>query len=212
MRNNIAVGLLIQVFCLCLIETSCGRDDTRYFIKNGDTTGENKADSGTGTKSETDFDTDTDTIDAGKINEHDSFDRLCPMESLGSDLPMSIIGTTLEGVNLISPTTACSFFSNAPERTYGFQAPMEGLYRFRIIDAISIDPVLYLLANDCRGEIIACNDNSLESNLPELNVCLQQGQTVIVIVDEADKEIGGFTLKIDLEDSAGGSSCDLTNL
>lgn len=117
----------------------------------------------------------------------------CPETDLGSALPVSVSGSTTDGVSLLSG--GCGG-ADTPERTFLYTAPATGAY---VIDTFgsSFDTVLYVRDVTCGGTELACNDNGFSSSAQsQLMVELAAGQSVVIVVDGAYGSSGDFTLNI----------------
>src|SRR5262249_8562666 len=83
----------------------------------------------------------------------------CPQVNLGSTLPVSVSGTTVNGVNQITPASCGG--QDAPDVTYLYTAPLTGTYTIDTCGS-SLDTVLSVRASTCTGAELpqACNDDA----------------------------------------------------
>ncbi len=117
---------------------------------------------------------------------------VCPDEDLGSELPVSVDGTTLGAENSVVPS--CGDVSS-PDHTYLWTAPATGLYNFDLAGS-SYDTVLQLRDGSCAGPELACNDNNGFAGLQSrVSASLSEGQTVAVSIDGRGAS-GAYTLVI----------------
>lgn len=109
----------------------------------------------------------------------------CVDEDLGSE-----VGFVYQGTNSSQDDTwpsSCQF-TNGPgggaDTLLSWSAPDAGTYRFRVetSEYATYDAVLSLL-EDCGGPEFACNDDARGSTDPTLVRDLQQGESVILVVD-----------------------------
>jgi len=100
------------------------------------------------------------------------------VEDLGSTVPQSVLGISLEGLN-DDLDSACSN-AGGPDRAYTFTAPAAGGYRFDT-QGSGGDPVLAIL-NDCGGPELACNDDTVALQ-SQLDIVMEAGETVTIFLD-----------------------------
>jgi hypothetical protein len=132
-----------------------------------------------------------------------------------------IRGATIGAQNQVDPLCAGR---GAPEAVYRFKAPERAIYHFIVEDDSQpyMDPVLSILDGEtCAGDVLACNDDNVVEGDEEFarrsaraSVVLQRGQTVLVVVDGAEKSAGDFQLYVYSDDEAPcckptrGAGCD----
>ncbi len=121
-----------------------------------------------------------------------SISRLpCPNLRLG-EAPVTIQDTT-EGHDSYH-TTSCGGAWTAPDFTVVFTAPITATFTFDTVGS-DYDTVLALLADDCEGDQIACNDDShgLQS---EVTADLEAGESVTIVVTGYAGAYGPFVLNV----------------
>jgi hypothetical protein len=128
----------------------------------------------------------------------------CELTNLGSTVPQSVNGTTLGGVNVLTPS--CSE-EGSPERAYSFTAPEAGAYAFDTSGSVH-DTVVYVLEASCEGEELACNDDFGTNNRQSRAiVSLTQGQTVVAVVDGYGGAADDFVLTVERADETPAGNC-----
>jgi Stigma-specific protein, Stig1 len=117
----------------------------------------------------------------------------CLAIPLGQTLPLSVTGTTVDGVAALM-ASCIPGATWGPEKVHGFTAPRDGTY---VIDTLgsSYDTLLYVMDGGCSGTELGCNDDS-SSIQSELSVTLVAGQTVAIVVDGFDGGRGDYVLNI----------------
>jgi hypothetical protein len=116
---------------------------------------------------------------------------VCPLASLGSNLPETMSGATDNLGNILSPTCGDP---GSPEATYGFIAPADGMYTFDTLGS-TFDTVLHIHDGDCFGPELGCNDDTMgEQSVVTLD--LAAGQAVVVAVDGFGGVAGDYTLNV----------------
>jgi hypothetical protein len=87
-----------------------------------------------------------------------------------------------------------------------------GLYEIlleTIDDVDSYDPILYVLAGDCKGSELACNDDSIDRN-SRVEVYLSAGEEITIIVDGWTSSVStalDYRLTITLQSGEPLGSC-----
>ncbi|WP_437734842.1 MXAN_6577-like cysteine-rich protein [Sorangium sp. So ce1335] len=118
----------------------------------------------------------------------------CPEHTLGSTFPQTVTGTTAIADRVSALSSPCAG-GGGPEATYVFTAPVEALYTFDTFGS-SFDTVLHVHDATCSGPNLGCNDDT-SGRQSELKVRLQEGQTVVVVVDGlASSSAGPYTLNV----------------
>jgi len=115
----------------------------------------------------------------------------CPEIELESQQPQWVEGET-SGPSHLSGSCGGS---SAPERTYTFTAPMAGTYSF-FTESASYDTVLYLRDGSCDGQELGCDDDGGSGLHSLVQLPLEDGQTVVIVVDGFGQSFGTFTLYI----------------
>jgi len=139
--------------------------------------------------------------DAGDVELH--LDPVsCPAQDL-TEQPMPVELTTLNGTN--DHEGACGGASRS-ERTYGWAAPVDGLFRFTVASD-TFDPAIYLeQGGRCGGALLGCNATSMGGYPAEVTRRLAAGELVTIIVDSV-QGAGVFTLDVEriAEDCPNGT-------
>ncbi len=126
----------------------------------------------------------------------------CPADTLDE----TTSGSTLGHSNAMSGSCGGD---EAPERTFEFTAPLDGLYTFDT-NTSDFDTVLYLLEGDCTGVELACDDDGGSATQSRLVTPLSAGQTVVVVVDGyGTHSSGAFVLNAAVQSATG---CDASEL
>src|SRR5262249_45464159 len=118
----------------------------------------------------------------------------------GSTLPVSVSGTTVNGVNQI--TNASCGGQDAPDVTYLYTAPLTGSYTIDTCGS-SLDTVLSVRASTCTGAALpqACNDDANDlcasnGRDSQLTTSFTANQQVVIVVDGFGDLSGLFVLHI----------------
>lgn len=98
------------------------------------------------------------------------------------------------------------------DRTYRFTAALDGMYQFDTLGTTDVDTVIAVY-DACGGTESACNDDGHVWPEDKNSVIVRNlvaGQSVVIVVDSYDGDIGGgeFTLNIDLVE---GFDCEANN-
>ncbi|WP_437279539.1 MXAN_6577-like cysteine-rich protein [Sorangium sp. So ce375] len=137
-----------------------------------------------------------------KLNVSQTIVPPCPLIDLGSTAPQTVTGTTAEAVDILHPSCGST---GAGEVTYSFTAPAAGTY---VVDTFgsSFNTVLSVLDGSCSGDALACNDDAAGGEQSRLTLDLDEGQTVILLVEGRSADASGdFTLTI--APFSGGGTC-----
>ena len=118
----------------------------------------------------------------------------CPSETITS-VPFSFEGTT-SGDSVIGYATCGDGGGRAPDATFSFLAPYGGLFRFHTIGS-SFDTLLSVRSDYCTGEEIACDDDMGGELTSWVELQLEEGQTVVLIVDGWGGDEGDFSLSVE---------------
>lgn len=114
---------------------------------------------------------------------------MCPDQDLGNTVPQSVMG---DNTGLGDDWNA-SCAPNGEDATYQFTAPAAGNYQFDTAGSPG-DTVLAIL-DDCAGPEVDCNDDTVGLT-SEVTLMMAAGQTVIIVVEGYNGEMGPFTLNI----------------
>jgi len=122
---------------------------------------------------------------------------MCPADELPSEVPLIFIFDSY-GFNVDLLGTCAPGDFDGPDQTLLFTAPQTGTYVFDTLGT-DFDTVLYLL-DSCNGPELSCNDDVGGGMLQsETSAQLDEGQSVIVVVDGlADDDVGPYSLNVDL--------------
>lgn len=122
----------------------------------------------------------------------------CPSASLGSRLGQSVaIGATEGGIDFLAGSCGGE---GSEEARFAWTAPYTSTFRFALFQP-RYQAVLYVRDGGCDGDELGC---SFATDVGPVEIALEAGQTVAVIVDGRDGRSGPFTL--DVVDAAPG--CD----
>lgn len=125
----------------------------------------------------------------------DSYDPICGAPGDGDGDPgLPCVTTTLASLDFVVQTGVLSqSVSNYQgscggtglDEDFTYVAPLTGVYAITVEatdGSDSYDPILYVLAGDCKGSELACNDDSSGLN-PRVDVYLLAGDEITIIVD-----------------------------
>ena len=117
----------------------------------------------------------------------------CANFDLGSALGAVATGTTTGHADAYH---AC-FGQGSPDVSYAWTAPATAKFTIDTCSGPdqSLDTTLSVLANDCTGTQLACDDDGCGTFLSRLNVNLTAGELVIIVVD-GNGDMGRYTLRI----------------
>ncbi len=127
----------------------------------------------------------------------------CPLpfrndpRDLGNALSTTVSGTTTCGTFGFGGASCGGGGDNAPDATFIYTAPVAGSYLLST-EGSTFDTLLSARLGTCNGTELACNDDiePLSNLRSRLTLPLATGQSIIVAVDGAGTESGGFTLQI----------------
>lgn len=153
-------------------------------------------------------------LESGSYNLNVELDA-CPDFELVGALPIQVTGNTASEVDSSSP--ACGF-SNAPDVSYTYTAPVAGTYIFDT-EGSSFDTVLDVLEGfTCEGTSLGCDDDDpdLIGNASRVAVTLTAGQEVTVLVDGFSANSGDYVLNVSSPECGDsviqfGEVCDTDN-
>lgn len=133
---------------------------------------------------------------------------MCPDEDLGNVVPQAIVG---DNTGLFDDHVSACGAGGGEDSMYQFTAEVDGTYVFDTAGT-EFDTALAVL-DGCGGMEIACNDDSgIGMELTSLlEVPMVAGQSVIVVVDSFDGEVGPFNLNISLFEPGACPDQDLGN-
>jgi hypothetical protein len=111
---------------------------------------------------------------------------------MSGELPMSVTATTEDQPD--RRTSSCAAGGDSGDYAVGFTAPYAGTFAFDTFGS-EFDTVLSVLAGDCDGEELACNDDAW-GLASEVILMLERGETVTVLVAGFGGDSGPFTFNI----------------
>ncbi|MGK4007579.1 MXAN_6577-like cysteine-rich protein [Sorangium sp. So ce1036] len=118
----------------------------------------------------------------------------CPEHDLGSAVPQRVTGNSAAEARESALSSPCGG-GDGPEVTYSFTAPERALYTFDTFGS-SFDTVLYLHDGTCDGPSLGCDDDTSDAQ-SQVRVLLDEGQTVVVVVDGyGSSSSGPFSLGV----------------
>lgn len=120
---------------------------------------------------------------------------VCPTGDLGSIVPQTIMGTTINAGDAITP--GCNFAPSG-DVSYTFTAPAAGSYSFDTYGSFT-DTIISVRDAGCNGMELSCNDNGPNGQgfgESYTWVTLAAGQQVLVSVEGAGGQEGDFTLNV----------------
>ena len=127
----------------------------------------------------------------------DALAPVCPTFDLGAAVPQAVTGTNYVGNAMTGDavTASCNAGAQAPDVSYTFTAPADGLYRFDTRGS-SLDTALVLLDGGCSGPELGCNDDYGWQTTSRVTAQLAAGQTVVAVVEGKEGMHGDFSLEI----------------
>ncbi|MEN0064730.1 MAG: hypothetical protein AAGA48_21470 [Myxococcota bacterium] len=145
------------------------------------------------------FEVCNDGIDNNNDTLIDCFDPGCAVDAACCPVQVTAgVGTynddTTNWGDLNSPSCASYGYSFAPDVTFEFTAPADGMYTFDTFGS-AIDTILTVL-DGCGGVELGCNKDAGGTYQSEVTVQLTANQTVIVVVDGDGFSAGAVTLNI----------------
>jgi len=119
---------------------------------------------------------------------------VCPDSDLASATGAAIAtGSTVGAPDDTTPP--CEWYGSSDVQLQ-WTAPTTGLYVFDTAGS-DFDTILYVLADDCDGVPLACNDDTASLQTSEITLGFDLGQTVIVVIDGFDTgDEGNWVLNI----------------
>jgi hypothetical protein len=122
---------------------------------------------------------------------------VCPVADLGTRIGPGIArASTAGGIDELAGSCGGE---GSEDVALAWTAPAAGRYRFALFDP-RFQAVLYLRAGDCDGAELGC---SAAADVGPVEVELERGETVVVVVDGREAQRGDFTLDV----LALGASC-----
>lgn len=135
------------------------------------------------------------TADEGSSGSTGSpFDVSCLDGDLGSAVGLGVAeGNTNGADDSYSPTCVGG---DSPDAMLLWTAPADGTYAFSTIGS-GFDTGLAALSGDCDGIEIACNDDSSQAIVQsDVTIALEQGQTIVLVIDGYNGASGAYSLTI----------------
>lgn len=118
---------------------------------------------------------------------------VCPQDELGSDVPVDVAGSTVGAGSGLG--SSCGG-ADAPEHTYLWTAPFDGLFTFDTFGS-AFDTVLHVLDGACEGVELVCSDDSVLDATSGVVAELAGGQMVTLVVDGFGFDAGPYNLHVD---------------
>lgn len=127
---------------------------------------------------------DDDTSDDGSAT-------VCVDAELPSEPAVNMAEPTLEGDDFAGSCNGDLMGDAAPDYGYSWTAPRTNGYTITT-QGSSFDSVLFVIDGDCNGEVLACNDDISDDNdASQVFVSLEEGQTVVILIDGYDEYAAG---------------------
>jgi hypothetical protein len=125
----------------------------------------------------------------------------CAAVDLGSRLGMSLVrGTTYGGVDdLAAPCGG----QGAKDVSFAWTAPVSSLYRFLL--QADYPALLHLRSQDCEGAVLGC---SAAPELAPIELAVEAGQQLVVVVDGVGDSSGKFSLGITDSSASCAGACE----
>ncbi len=118
----------------------------------------------------------------------------CPAARLVGPLPIQVYGDSTGAVSEFEASCAGSM---GPDIAFVWTPDQTGMVRISTAQT-AYDSVLTVLAGECAGAEIACNDDVTPSDVTSiLDVSVTAGQPITIVVDALDpNDMGAFNLRI----------------
>ena len=120
-----------------------------------------------------------------------SLSGACPDFDLGNTVPQSVAGDTALGDN--ASAGSCGGLGGNDD-SWTFTAPSDGVFVFDTIGS-SVDTLLYVLADQCGGAELACDDDGGGGTDSSALIPMNLGDEVVVVVD-SDTGGGAYVLNV----------------
>ncbi|MEX1364625.1 MAG: hypothetical protein AB1Z98_15975 [Nannocystaceae bacterium] len=120
------------------------------------------------------------------------------VEDLGSTVPQSVLGISLEGLN-DDLDSVCSS-TGGPDRAYTFTAPAAGGYRFDTVGSAALADTVLAVLNDCGGPELSCNDDADVGLLSEIDIVMEAGETVTIVLDTFGPPLAGSLFQLNVSE------------
>lgn len=117
---------------------------------------------------------------------------VCHDEDIGASINTSFFGTTVGGVDRLTPPCEGS---STPETNFRWVAPFTGVVEFNTLGS-NFDTVLHVRRGGCGGDPVACNDDFFDVQ-SRVILEVEAGEVFTISVDGFDGEAGNFTLNIE---------------
>lgn len=116
----------------------------------------------------------------------DGTDTVCYDEELPSEPDVDLASPRLDGDDFAGTCNGELMGDDAPDYGYTWVVPRTKGYTITT-QGSDYDSVLFVLDGDCNGDVLACNDDLSDDNpASEVYVVLEEGQTVVIVVDGYD--------------------------
>ncbi|MEE2755348.1 MAG: CAP domain-containing protein [Myxococcota bacterium] len=90
-----------------------------------------------------------------------------------------------------------------------FVSPTAGIYRFSTVGS-SFDTVLHARSPQCDGQVLACNDDAVDT-ASAIELSLAAGESVILVVDGFNRDVGSVTLRVEGKETQCDNGADDDN-
>jgi hypothetical protein len=195
--------------CSPLLVSACGDDDAGGADTTGatesptsdpttpstttlDPTADGTAD-GTTDDGTTDDDTTT-GLDTTGDDTTDTGISGCEGEGLPSEVPVQVQGSN---VGAGDDHEAPCGWEGGQDVVYLWTAPATGYYSIDTLGS-DFDTVLYAYAGDCDGDVLTCNDDADGTLQSRIQLSLERGETIAIVVDAySSEDTGNYVLSID---------------
>ncbi len=117
---------------------------------------------------------------------------VCIDEDLGSSVEYDLATATPSGDDYqIMSCDGVTVGTDGKDHGFTWTAPATGGYTFSTVGS-TYNTVLVVLADDCLGQVLACNDDySADVQQSEVYLSLDEGQRIVLVVDGYDTYSSG---------------------
>ncbi len=125
----------------------------------------------------------------------------CPDADLGARTGIALVrASTFGGVDGLQGSCGGE---DTEDVVFGWRAPAAGAYAFRLFDP-RYQAVLYVLEGDCEGAELGC---SPAPDVGAVELDLDAGESVVIVVDGREGNAGGFELDVLALDASCAGQC-----
>ena len=119
----------------------------------------------------------------------------CADLRLPSEFPASITGETDTADDTLDPAPCVMDGTiGSSDLIAFFVAPKTGDFQFTTAGS-DFDTVMHARAGDCRGEVLACNDDGMNQE-SEFTLSLSAGDAIVLVIDGFNRATGAVTLSV----------------